>query len=407
MKILLATFWLVPHVGGVWNFMQQIKRRLEAIGHEVDLMGNSPDYAKFHIVNRGLELSKETIRPLLLSKLNAANAPLLHMDPIVQQYEFDRYSMELSAAFFGLDRYDIIHTQDIFSTRALSRAKPRKTPLIAHIHGSVADEMMTHFRRNPGLGIHEGSPAWKYFRSIEHYGASSTTLTITANKWQKQKLVNEFGVPEHLVTSFPYGLDTEAFWQKVRSGTDFARPPGKKVIICPARLVFVKGIDVLISALAILKHSRQDWVCWIVGDGDDRAQLESQAASLGLYHDVWFLGQRHDVAALLAQSDIFVHSCIHDNQPFSVMEAQIAGVPPLVSNAGGLPEMVEHGATGLISPVRDATTLSEQLKLLLEHEDYRLQLGRNAQAWGTEHWSLDRMIERLLAIYCAALAQSA
>ena len=46
MKILLATHWLIPHVGGVWNFMQQLKNRLEQLGHEVDLLGNSPDYKK-------------------------------------------------------------------------------------------------------------------------------------------------------------------------------------------------------------------------------------------------------------------------------------------------------------------------------------------------------------------------
>jgi len=61
MKILLATHWLIPHVGGVWNFMEQLKNRLEQLGHEVDLLGNSPDYKKIHIVNRGKELAKEAL----------------------------------------------------------------------------------------------------------------------------------------------------------------------------------------------------------------------------------------------------------------------------------------------------------------------------------------------------------
>nr|WP_244310758.1 hypothetical protein [Paenibacillus ottowii] len=50
MKILLATYWPIPHLGGVWPFMLQIKRRLELLGHTVDLMGNGPDTLKYHIV---------------------------------------------------------------------------------------------------------------------------------------------------------------------------------------------------------------------------------------------------------------------------------------------------------------------------------------------------------------------
>lgn len=81
MKILLATYWLIPHVGGVWKYMTQIQQRLEAMGHQVDLLGNSPDYAKFHIINRGREISKEWIRPLVVTKLAREYAPLLHADP--------------------------------------------------------------------------------------------------------------------------------------------------------------------------------------------------------------------------------------------------------------------------------------------------------------------------------------
>lgn len=405
MRILLATFWLVPHVGGVWKFMSQLKERLEAMGHEVDVMGNSPDYAKFHMPNRGWELSKEAVRPMLLSKLDAAHTPSMHADSLIHSYELDRYTMELSALYFGLDRYDIIHTQDVFSARALSRVKPPHVPLIAHLHGSVSEEMKNHFLLHPEFGIYPYSPAWRYFESIEYYGAVSSTLTITANQWQKSLLVHGLGVPEPQVSVFQYGLDTEAFRQNANSGTDLQKPGGKKVIICPARLTFVKGIDVLIEALGLLKQSRQDWVCWIVGEGEKRGELEQQAANLGLQNDVMFLGERHDVPALLTLSDIFVHSCIQDNQPFSVMEAQMAGLPVCVSEAGGLPEMVEHGVTGLVSPVRDSFALSEQLKLLLDNESLRLEIGHHAKAFAAAHWSLDLMIERVLGIYHSALTK--
>ncbi|MFB9329628.1 glycosyltransferase family 4 protein [Paenibacillus aurantiacus] len=408
MKILLATYWLIPHVGGVWKFMSQIKEHLEAMGHEVDLLGNSPDYKKFHIVNRGLELSKDKLLPLLDSKLDAAKSPLLHLGPheIIRQYEIDRYCMELSAAYFGLDGYDVIHTQDVFAARAISRVKPKRVPLVAHLHGSVALEMMNHFGMNSELGVIENSPPWRYFNSIEHYGATSSNITITANQWQKNMLVHRHGVPEHQVAVFQYGLDATSFWNKTSLGTPIQRPPGKKVIIFPARLVFVKGINILISALAFLKQIRQDWVCWIVGDGDKQEELQQQVLDASLQQDVLFLGRRDDIPALLLQSDIFVHSCLQDNQPFSVMEAQLAGLPALVSSAGGLPEMVEHGKTGLISPVGDPVTLFHQIHHLLEHDEYRKRLGENAKSWAVQHWSMELMINRLLQVYSAVVSHS-
>ncbi|MDF2927533.1 MAG: glycosyltransferase family 1 protein [Paenibacillaceae bacterium] len=407
MKILLATYWLIPHVGGVWNFMDQIRNRLEGMGHQVDLLGNSPDYSKFHIINKGLSLDKSHLLPMIMEKLGPQTTPLLHNQSIIWQNDYDRYCLELSAAYFGLEQYDLIHTQDVISARALSRVKPKRTPLITHTHGSVAEEMFAHFRLHPSLGIGEKSPAYNYFQAMEHYGASGTDLTITANHWQRNMLVNRFGVPEGKVTVFQYGLDQNVFWGKCSAGTPIQRPPGKKVIIFPARLVFVKGINILIDALAILKHARQDWVCWIVGDGDAENDLRKQVVQHGLHQEVAFLGRRDDIPALLGQSDIFVHSCLQDNQPFSVMEAQLAGLPVIVSTAGGLPEMVQHGVTGLIAPAGDPLTLYHQLVLLLANDAYRLKLGQQAQSWGKEHWSLDLMMQRLLNAYYTVIANKA
>lgn len=404
MKILLATYWLIPHVGGVWNFMNQIRNRLIRMGHEVDMLGNSPDYTCFHIINKGLTLDKSYLLPLLVEKLGPAAAPYLHAQSIIWQNEYDRYCLELSAAFFGLEQYDLIHTQDVISARAISRVKPKRTPLIVHTHGSVAGEMFSHFERRPDLGIGVNSPAYNYFKAMEYYGAAEADLTITANNWQRNKLIYEFGVPAQRVAVFQYGLEQAHFWSKYSAGTPIRRPVGKKVIIFPARLVFIKGVHVLLDALAALKYARHDWVCWIVGDGEERSRLEQQAANHALGQLVSFLGKRDDIPALLGQSDIFVHSCLQDNQPFSVMEAQMAGLPVLVSTAGGLPEMVEHGVTGLISPAGDSTTLYHQLKLLLENDEYRLKLGRQAKEWAKEHWSLDLMMDRLLNVYNTAIA---
>lgn len=403
MKILLATYWLIPHVGGVWKYMTQLKEWLEARGHEVDLLGNSPDYSKYHVLNRGWELPKDLLQPLMDAKLTPGSAPALFASPLIAHYEMDRYYLELAAAYFDLNQYDIIDTQDIFAARALSRVKPRHIPLVAHVHGSVSAELKRFFQLNPQVGVTEKDPAWKYFESIEFYGALSGTPTITANQWMKNLLVHELGVSNPNIEVIQYGVDAGAFWNKMSQGTTITKPAGKKVIICPARLSFVKGVDVLISALGILRSLRNDWVCWIVGAGDKREELEQQVRGLSLQNDCFFFGEREDVPGLLALSDIFVHSCIQDNQPFSVMEAQLAGVPVCLSNACGLPEMAKHGRTGLIHPVKDPVVLSEHLQLLLQNEPLRLKIAREAKNWANSHWSMEVMISRLLGVYHKAL----
>ena len=176
------------------------------------------------------------------------------VEPVVWQWEIERYCLELSAAYFGLDKYDVIHTQDVLSACALNRVKPKRTPHVAHLHGSVAIELMTHFRTHPELGIGENSPAWYYFRAIEHYGAALPDVTVTANQWMKNMLTNQFGVAPDKITVFPYGLDTDSFWARHAAYAPLQKPVGKKVIIFPARLTFVKGINLLIMGTSPVEN---------------------------------------------------------------------------------------------------------------------------------------------------------
>ncbi|MEO3944791.1 glycosyltransferase family 4 protein [Gorillibacterium sp. CAU 1737] len=401
LKVLLACYWPLPHLGGVWPYMLQLKQQLEYRGHTVDIFGNGPDIPKYHMVNQNRGLLKDHILPFLKVKLNNRSYPGINSNSWLHTVELDRYCMELSAAYFGLDSYDVIHSQDVISTLAMSRVKGKHTGLVASIHGSLAREVLYAVEKDNLEGSVRAKIS-RYYRTLEHYGAVSSDITITSTEWMRNLLIQDFQVPAEQVVSFPYGLDTDTFYQIQALGTERTRPPGKKVIICPARLVSIKGINFLIDALARLKRVRSDWVCWIVGDGDLRKPLQEQAKALGLTQDVLFLGQRKDVPALLTQADIFAHPSLQDNQPFSVMEAQLAGLPCVVSNAGGLPEAVLHNVNGLVSPVGDVATLSDHLHFLLANDESRQRLGQHAAEWAKEHWSLATMTDRMVQQYEAA-----
>lgn len=403
MKILLATYWPIPHVGGVWSYMVQLRKKLESLGHEVDILGYDEDNISVYIVNENRKVDSDKLLPLLNAKLNEKTYPAIYANDLVKYTEFHRYVFELSAAYLGLEKYDVIHTHDVISTASIDRVRPEKSTLVATLHGSVAHEI-----RHQLNTIHKSNTSYMarvYYDELERLGATSAEVTIVANEWLKNILTNEFQVPNEQIKVLHYGFDTENFIKRSKQKSSIIRPKDKKVIIYSGRLVELKGVDHLISALGELKKIRKDWVCWIVGNGDKQAELKVQSKNLGLEDDILFFGKRDDIPSLLAKSDIFVLPSLLENQPLSVIEAQIAGKAIIVNDVGGLPEIVEDGVTGLITPAGDIKILCKKINLLLEDEKYRNRLGANAKKWGMTHWSLDKGVKHLIEIYNSAISK--
>ena len=404
MKILLATYWAIPHVGGVWNYMEQHKRKLESLGHEVDILGYNEDNSAVTLLNKGEQLEKEKLLPLLEAKLNEELYPAIHANPLVKYTEFQRYIFELAAAYFGLDQYDVIHTQDVIATASIKRVLPANTALVSTLHGSVAHEI-----RNQLVTIHKSPNSYMaraYFDDLEHIGATSADQTIVANEWLKNILLGEFNVPIEQLKVLHYGFDTEDFLKKMKEKTTSLKlPTNKKVILYTGRLIELKGVHHLVNALGKLKEIRDDWVCWIAGEGDKQEELEARAKELGLEYDIFFFGNREDVPYLVSVCDIYVFPSLLENQPLSVVEAQIAGKPIIVSDAGGLPEMVEHGKTGIISPAGDEIALCDNMNVLLSNDLYRKKLGSNAKKWGMTYWSMSKGVKNIVDVYKEAISK--
>jgi glycosyltransferase involved in cell wall biosynthesis len=396
----MATYWDIPHVGGVWNYMVQLKEQLESLGHEVDILGYGEENTVVQLHNKK-KLSKEKYMPYLESKLNKKDYPEVYLNDLVRYTEFQRVFYEIAALNFGLDEYDVIHTQDIISTVCLSRVKPEKTPLIASLHGCVSKEI-NHQLNN----IHKSSTSYLasgYFNDIEKRGSMGAYTIIVANQWLKSTLTDEFQIPAEKINVYHYGYDKEAFLKRIHNASAVPPTSGKKVITYTGRLVELKGVHHLLTALGQLKKLRNDWVCWIVGEGDKLAGLRLQSRTEGIEEDVVFLKNREDVPNLLVHSDIFVQPSLLENQPLSVIEAQLLGLPVVVSNAGGLPEMVNHEETGLVFPTGNTEELCRMLNSLLENDDYRKTLGVNAQRFASSHWDMDLAVSRIVEVYTQAV----
>jgi glycosyltransferase involved in cell wall biosynthesis len=184
---------------------------------------------------------------------------------------------------------------------------------------------------------------------------------------------------------------------KVRQ--ELGLPPDLPVVGLVARLDHrAKGHIELLQALSLLKD-RHTVHALMVGGGRRQEEMQQLAASLGLAQVVHFLGNRKDVPRLLAAMDIFVLPSHSEGVSLAVLEAMAAGLPVIVSEVGGLPEIVQHEDTGLLIPPKDPEALAQSLARVLEEPGLAQRLGQKAREQVQEKYSLERLAQILNQSY--------
>jgi glycosyltransferase involved in cell wall biosynthesis len=138
----------------------------------------------------------------------------------------------------------------------------------------------------------------------------------------------------------------------------------------------------------------------VAGDGYERAALERRAEAAGCADAVLFTGYRADARALMAAVDIVVHPPRFEGFGLVVAEAMAAGRPVVATDvAGGLPEMVREGQNGMLVPYGDVGSMTAALVALCADEALRSRMGRAGRERYRQDFTVERMIERTLAIY--------
>jgi glycosyltransferase involved in cell wall biosynthesis len=163
-------------------------------------------------------------------------------------------------------------------------------------------------------------------------------------------------------------------------------------IVAVGRLKEPKDFGLLAAALARVSVPYR---AAIVGDGPDRAALEDPARATG----VELLGERDDVPAQLAASDVFVLSSRSEGLPLSVLEAMAAGLPVVATAVGGVSEAATDGETALLVPPDDVDALEQALTRLLGDRELRRRLGAAGRARVLERFGLDAFLAAHLQLY--------
>ena len=220
---------------------------------------------------------------------------------------------------------------------------------------------------------------------ISHFCRSQAMIFGPQDKWDRLHVVH-------------CGVDPALFAPVRHAGV------GNRLLFV-GRLAGVKGLPMLLDAVAAVKARHPDVKLTLAGDGPDRAKLAEQASRLGITPNVEFLGYQSQaqVRELLQQTDVFVMGSFAEGVPVVLMEAMAAGVPVVATQVAGIPELVEPGVNGLLVPPGDATSLADAIGRLVSDPARRAAMGASGRTKVAAEFNIRREADRLGAILTGAL----
>jgi glycosyltransferase involved in cell wall biosynthesis len=303
------------------------------------------------------------------------------------------------------------HELDLKAAWKLSRVLQRESPDIVHAHdphavamASMAVSMLSRGRvpalvaaRRVDFRLKRNSfSRWKY-RQVDLFIASSNAI--------RDLLVLD-GVPAAEVVTVYEGIDVGRMEKTdpVNLHAAFFLPHGAPLVGNVAALVPHKGQRHLIEAVPIVLREVPDARFVILGEGPLRSDLEQRVKHHHLERHVVLPGFRDDVLASIKAFDLFVMSSETEGLGTSLLDAMAAAKACVGTSAGGIPEAVEDGVTGLVVPPRDPEALAGAIVRLLKDGGLRARMGAAGLHRVRTQFSVERMVQGTLDAYRRATA---
>ncbi len=306
----------------------------------------------------------------------------------------------------------------VLSLRRYLRAQPHD---LVHTHQSKGGAVGRVAARLAGLpvvhtahghifyGYFSPVRTWVFVKLEQWLARISGTLISLTDAETADGLARGIGRPEQYRT-VPSGVPLAQFRNLSRAdGLAFRQAwgiPGEALVyVSVGRLTAVKGFDLLLRAFAGLEQAAVPPWLVLVGEGEERAALEALAGALGVAGRTRFIGQLADVRPALAAADVFVLASRNEGMGRALVEAMAAGLAVIGTRVGGVPEVVRAGETGLLAEPESVPALRAAMQACAASPARRLALGVAAASSVYPAYDVGTMIERLAAIYRAALVR--
>ena len=299
---------------------------------------------------------------------------------------------------------------DLSAAWKLSRVIRQSTPQIVHAHdphavsmAALAMSFSTPTPRPPVIASRRvdfhlqkhSFSKWKY-RQVDLFIAASAAIRdvlVEDGVARKQVVVIHDGIDVAKIGRLP-GIDIRA---------EFWFPHGAPVLVNVGALVAHKGQRYLIEAMPHVLREVPDAHLVIFGEGELRPTLERQIKDLHLDKHVLLPGFRADVLQLMKSADLFVMSSVTEGLGSTVLDAMAMKLAVVGTHAGGIPEAVVQGETGLLVPPAHARELAGDIVKLLKDPNRRAAMGAAGLARVTEQFGVGRMLQATVDAYQHAL----
>jgi lipopolysaccharide heptosyltransferase II len=320
-----------------------------------------------------------------------------------------RLVKELEAA--GARHYTLpVHKKDVFNVIKMVgelRAIIRKEDIdVVHARSRApawSSFFAARMMKRPFITTAHGHYSRHFFSEVMGWGR----LVIVGSNVMARHMTHDFGVPHTRIRLIPRGVDLDKFtFRGEREG-----PVTEFTIGMISRITPLKGHPDFLKAASIISRSIPRLRVIIVGDvpkGKEkyREELELLTRRLGLSRTVEFSGTQEDVPGILKNLDVLVSATV-TQEAFgrSIVEAQASGVPVVATRVGGVVDIVEDGANGLLCNPSDPKDMAEAVLRIYRDRNLRDRIVARARQRVEERFTLNQMAEATMAVYEEAMRQ--
>lgn len=391
LRVLMLSWEYPPRViGGLATHVKHITDGLREIGVEIILLTcNYPGVPE-----------TEELEGMVLRRIESYTAPTPDFASwvLLMNLTMEREAMK---ALKDLGDVDLIHAHDwLVAKPAISIKHLCRVPLISTIHS-------TEYGRRHGLH----TDCHRMIHQIEWWLTYESWKIICCSNYMREEVMRIFNTPPDKIEVIPNGVDVTKFGGAAGCSREFkARyaTENEKIILYVGRLIPEKGVNVLLGAMPGVLRSNPEAKLVVVGEGYYRGELMRIADRMGLSQKVYFTGYVDDetLKLLYRCASVAVFPSLYEPFGIVALEAMASGTPVIVSDTGGLSEIVEHNISGFKVEANNSDSLVSAISYVLNKPDVANRFKREGLRRVETMYNWRSIAERTKGLYLKILEEA-
>jgi L-malate glycosyltransferase len=286
-------------------------------------------------------------------------------------FEYPPYDTALASKMVDVVKYEnldllhvhyaIPHATVAYIVKKILLTEGRYVPVITTLHGTDITLVGSN----------------RAFAPVVEFSINKSDGVTAVSESLKRDTVTQFNIKND-IRVIPNFIDFDRF-KKINKDhfKKIIAPNDEKILVHTSNFRKVKRVEDVVRAFKII-YEKVPCKLLLIGDGPERQHLEELCRSIGLCHEIRFLGKQDAVEELLAIADLFLMPSENESFGLAALEAMACEVPVISSNAGGLPEVNIHGKTGFMTEIGDFEGMAKYAISLLEDPEMHQLFRQNA-----------------------------